>query len=195
MRGAELRVSFAGLERECGLDEAGRGCLAGPVTVGAVVLRADRSILGLNDSKQLRADQRERLEAEIKEKTWAWAVVHLEAAHIDRVNILQAVFDGMHTAVESLRPVPELLLVDGNRFRPFLGIAHRCIVQGDGLYQSIAAASILAKTARDRWMLEAHERFPYYQWDSNKGYPSPAHRRALIQHGPSPLHRRTFKGV
>jgi len=195
MRGSELRASFAGLDRECGLDEAGRGCLAGPVTVGAVVLRADQPLKGLNDSKQLSATERTRLEAEIKEKAWAWAVVHLEAEHIDRVNILQAVFDGMHAAVETLRPVPELLLVDGNRFRPMLGMAHRCIIKGDALYQSIAAASILAKTARDRWMLEAHERFPHYHWDSNKGYPSPAHRKALLLHGPSPLHRRTFKGV
>jgi ribonuclease HII len=191
----ELRAERGGFGFECGLDEAGRGCLAGPVCAAAVVLNPQRPVSGLNDSKQLSAGQRQELEAEIRSSALAWAVVMMGPEHIDRVNILQAVFDCMHQAIDSLSIRPDLLLVDGNRFRPYLGIAHLCVVKGDSLYQSMAAASILAKTARDRYMLEAHTRFPHYCWDSNKGYPSSAHRHALSLHGPCPLHRRTFRGV
>lgn len=189
----ELRFSLGETGLECGLDEAGRGCLAGPVCAAAVVLDPSRPIAGLNDSKQLSAERRLEFEKAIRSSALAWGVVMMGPRHIDRVNILQSVFDAMHQAVDSLSLKPELLLVDGNRFRPYLGIAHRCIIQGDSLFQSIAAASILAKTARDRYMLEAHESFPHYGWNSNKGYPSLFHRQALLLHGPSPLHRRTFK--
>lgn len=178
---------------EAGLDEAGRGCLAGPVFAAAVILpRSFRHPL-LNDSKQLTEKERYELRPVIEEQAIAWAVASLEPAEIDAINILRAAFKSMHGAVEKLAVVPELLLVDGNRFTPYAFIPHQCIVQGDAKYASIAAASVLAKTYRDDHMKQLHEQFPQYGWASNKGYATKDHQEALNQHGPCPQHRRSFR--
>lgn len=177
---------------EAGCDEAGRGCLAGPVTAAAVILPPDFEHPMLNDSKQLSAKQREQLRDIIKEKALAWAIAHVSVEEIDRINILNASFLAMHRAIENLQIRPELLLIDGNRFNPFPGIAHHCIVHGDALFMSIAAASILAKTERDRLMTDIHKQYPHYQWITNKGYPTEAHRQAIIQNGLTVHHRKSF---
>lgn len=177
---------------EAGCDEAGRGCLAGPVTAAAVILPPDFEHPMLNDSKQLSARQREQLRDIIKDKALAWAIAHVSVEEIDRINILNASFLAMHRAIENLQIRPELLLIDGNRFNPFAGIAHRCIVHGDALFMSIAAASILAKTERDRLMADLHEQYPHYHWITNKGYPTEAHRQAIMQNGLTVHHRKSF---
>ncbi|NJK84236.1 MAG: ribonuclease HII [Saprospiraceae bacterium] len=178
---------------EAGCDEAGRGCLAGPVFAAAVILSPSFHHCLLNDSKQLTAHQRNELRLVIETEAIAWAVAAVSASEIDQINILNASFLAMHRAIEQLSTRPEHLLIDGNRFTPYLGIAHTCIVKGDSLYQSIAAASILAKTYRDKWMLNAALQFPDYEWHSNKGYPTKAHRKAIALHGATTLHRRSFK--
>lgn len=178
---------------EAGLDEAGRGCLAGPVFAAAVVLPPDYRNPRLNDSKQLGEAMRYRLREEVERDALAWAVAEVSAAEIDGINILRASFRAMHRAVDALALKPEFLLVDGNRFEPYPGVPHCCIVKGDGKYLSIAAASILAKTYRDDRMRELHESYPQYGWDRNKGYPTAAHRAAIGQYGPSPYHRMTFR--
>lgn len=179
--------------REAGLDEAGRGCLAGPVYAAAVVLPPDYRNGRLNDSKQLSESCRYRLREEIERDALAWAVGVVSAGEIDRINILRASFLAMHRAVDGLGLRPELLLVDGNRFTPYPGVPHRCIVKGDGKYLSIAAASILAKTYRDDCMRALHAEYPQYGWAQNKGYPTAAHRAAIAEHGPSPHHRMSFR--
>jgi ribonuclease HII len=178
---------------EAGCDEAGRGCLAGPVVAAAVILPCDFYHPLLNDSKQLSEIQRYTLRPIIEENAIAWAVAEVDAATIDLINILQASFAAMHEAVEKLHTVPQLLLIDGNRFKPYFGIPHVCIVQGDALYANIAAASILAKTYRDDLMLALHEQHPQYDWASNKGYPTPAHKKAIREHGLTVWHRKTFR--
>lgn len=178
---------------EAGCDEAGRGCLAGPVFAAAVVLPRDFSHPLLNDSKQVKPETREALRAVIEAHAEAFAVAWVDNEEIDRINILQASFKAMHLAVRRLRLRPGLLLVDGNRFAPYRGIPHQCIIQGDGQYASIAAASILAKTYRDDFMRQQHRRHPQYRWDENKGYPTPQHRQAIRLHGTTPLHRRSFR--
>lgn len=178
---------------EAGCDEAGRGCLAGPVFAAAVVLPRDFSHPLLNDSKQVKPETREALRAVIEAHAEAFAVAWVDNEEIDRINILQASFKAMHLAVRRLRLRPGLLLVDGNRFAPYRGIPHQCIIQGDGQYASIAAASILAKTYRDDFMRQQHRRHPQYGWDENKGYPTPQHRQAIRLHGTTPLHRRSFR--
>lgn len=178
---------------EAGLDEVGRGCLAGPVFAAAVVLPPDYRNPRLNDSKQLGEAMRYRLREEVERDALAWAVAEVSAAEIDGINILRASFRAMHRAVDALALKPEFLLVDGNRFEPYPGVPHCCIVKGDGKYLSIAAASILAKTYRDDRMRELHESYPQYGWDRNKGYPTAAHRAAIGQYGPSPYHRMTFR--
>lgn len=178
---------------EAGCDEAGRGCLAGPVFAAAVILPRHFSHPFLNDSKQLTVNQRNELRIVIENQAIAWAVGIVTALEIDQINILNASFLAMHRAIEQLTARPDHLLIDGNRFTPYLGIPHTCIVKGDSLYRSIAAASILAKTHRDEWMLDAATRFPDYEWHSNKGYPTKAHRRAIALHGATVLHRRSFK--
>lgn len=178
---------------EAGLDEAGRGCLAGPVFAAAVVLPADFAHPLLNDSKQLREAQREQLRPLIEREALCWAVARVDADTIDRINILQASIRAMHLALDQLSLRPELLLVDGNRFRPYGTIPHECLVGGDGRLASIAAASILAKTHRDACMRELHLRYPHYGWDRNKGYPTRDHREALRRHGPCELHRKSFR--
>lgn len=178
---------------EAGCDEAGRGCLAGPVFAAAVILHPGKKISGLDDSKKLSEKQREELRAEIQEKALAFAVASYSNTEIDSVNILKASFMSMHRALEKLSPAPALLLIDGNRFIPYKNLPHHCIVKGDATYQSIAAASILAKTYRDELMLKLHEEFPQYNWKKNKGYPTAEHRQAIALHGPSPFHRLSFK--
>ncbi|HRW76595.1 MAG: ribonuclease HII [Lewinellaceae bacterium] len=178
---------------EAGCDEAGRGCLAGPVVAAAVILPAGWHHPLLNDSKQLSERDRNTLRPLIEQSALAWAVAMCTVEEIDQINILQASIQAMHRAIGKLDHQPDHLLIDGNRFKPYLGIPHTCIVGGDGLYRSIAAASVLAKTWRDEWMLRHHADFPHYGWQENKGYPTEVHRSALYEHGPSPHHRMTFK--
>lgn len=178
---------------EAGCDEAGRGCLAGPVVAAAVILPPRIRLPGLDDSKKLRPEQREELRRRIECEALAWAVAFVQPEEIDRLNILRASFVAMHRAIDRLSTRPGLLLIDGNRFAPYPGIPHRCEVKGDGRFRSIAAASILAKTHRDEEMREAHVQHPQYNWTVNKGYPTADHREAIARYGPSVLHRRTFR--
>lgn len=178
---------------ECGCDEAGRGCLAGPVVAAAVILPSDFQHHLLNDSKQLTDKQRRLLRPIIEENAIAYAVAFVSNEEIDNINILQASFLAMNKAVKELTITPELLLIDGNRFKNQTEIAFHCIVKGDSLYQSIAAASILAKTYRDDYMQEIHNKYPQYQWNKNMGYPTKLHRQAIEEHGITPFHRKTFR--
>ena len=180
--------------RIAGVDEAGRGPLAGPVVAAAVLWSDDYRVEGLTDSKKLSHRQRESLRLELESLLPAGhlAVGSASPAEIDEVNILQATYLAMHRAIAQLQPAPTLLLVDGNRFKVYPGIEHRCEVKGDARFQAISAASIFAKTERDRLMTALHEEFPHYGWDRNMGYPSPGHRAAIEAHGPSPWHRRSF---
>lgn len=178
---------------EAGCDEAGRGCLAGPVVAAAVILPIDCVIEGLNDSKQLTEKQREKLYPIIKEKALAYGIASLDNEEIDKVNILKASFLAMHKAVDQLKISPECLLIDGNRFIPYPDIEHQCIVKGDAQFLSIAAASVLAKVARDHIMEEMHQKYPSYAWDRNKGYPTKAHRAAIREYGATEYHRKSFR--
>lgn len=177
---------------ECGCDEAGRGCLAGPVVAAAVILPQGFLHPLLNDSKKLSDKQRRFLRPIIEQNALAYCVGFVSNQEIDKINILQASFLAMNRAVEGLKQKPELLLIDGNRFNNKTDIAFQCIVKGDSLYQSIAAASILAKTYRDDYMLNLHKEFPKYHWDKNMGYPTKQHRQAIIENGISPFHRKSF---
>lgn len=178
---------------EAGCDEAGRGCLAGPVFAAAVILPEGYCNELLNDSKKLTEHRRDQLRAIIERDALAWAVGVVTAEEIDHINILNASFLAMHRAVDALTVRPEHLLIDGNRFKPYHDTPHTCIVKGDGKMMSIAAASILAKTHRDEFMAHIHEEFPQYAWNINKGYPTKAHRAAISQYGPSPYHRKSFR--
>ncbi len=178
---------------EAGCDEAGRGCLAGPVFAAAVILPEGYCNELLNDSKKLTEHRRDELRAIIERDALAWAVGVVTAEEIDHINILNASFLAMHRAVDALTVRPEHLLIDGNRFKPYHDTPHTCIVKGDGKMMSIAAASILAKTHRDEFMARIHEEFPQYAWNINKGYPTKAHRAAISQYGPSPYHRKSFR--
>lgn len=178
---------------EAGCDEAGRGCLAGPVFAAAVILAPDFYHPLLNDSKQLSEAQRELLRPIIEKEAIDFAVAAIDNTEIDKINILKASIKGMHEAVSQLKIKPDLLLIDGNRFIPYLGIPHQCIVKGDSKFASIAAASILAKTYRDDFMAAAHVQYPYYAWNTNKGYPTLEHKRAIVHNGLSDLHRLSFK--
>lgn len=178
---------------EAGCDEAGRGCLAGPVFAAAVILPEDFANEMLDDSKKLSERQRDMLRPMIERGALAWAVGVVEAEEIDRINILNASFLAMHRAVGALSVKPDFLLVDGNRFKPYPGIPHACIVKGDGKMMSIAAASILAKTHRDEYMRRIAGEYPQYGWDVNKGYPTKSHRDAIARYGVSPYHRRSFR--
>jgi ribonuclease HII len=180
---------------EAGLDEAGRGCLAGPVFAAAVILPKDFHHPLLNDSKQLKEADRETLRPVIEQAAVAWAVAEASAEEIDQINILQASLLAMHRAVDMLSVKPELLLVDGNRFKPYLGIPHQCFVKGDSRYAAIAAASILTKTYRDARMQALHQEFPHYGWARHKGYPTSAHKQAIAEWGLSPHHRRSFRSA
>ena len=180
---------------EAGLDEAGRGCLAGPVVAAAVILPKDYKHSLLNDSKQLTKRQRNRLKDEIMRDALAYEIAEASEAEIDKINISKASFLAMHRAVEALEVQPEHLLVDGNRFVPYPLIPHTCIVKGDEKFLSIAAASILAKTYRDDLMEQLGLEFPIYRWHENAGYPTPHHRNAILQNGLTPYHRLTFKCI
>lgn len=178
---------------EAGCDEAGRGCLAGPVYAAAVILKKDFYHPLLNDSKQLSAKQREKLRPIIEKEALAWAVVAVSAREIDEMNILKASITGMHRAIEKLSITPEHLLIDGNRFYKYKDIPHTCVVKGDGKYAAIAAASILAKTHRDEYMLTIAKEFPQYGWERNMAYPTKEHRAAIAKYGITPHHRLSYK--
>ena len=178
---------------EAGCDEAGRGCIAGPVFAAAVILPLHFSNPVLDDSKKLSAKKRLLLRPLIEQEALAWGVGVVHEKEIDQINILNASFLAMHRALDKLQVHPSHLLIDGNRFRPYGGIAHSCIVKGDGIFASIAAASILAKTHRDEYMLSLHQKYPHYGWDRNMGYPTREHRKGVLKHGPTPYHRRSFK--
>jgi ribonuclease HII len=188
-----LKSSFSGTLIEAGLDEAGRGCLAGPVVAAAVVFPPDYKSRKLNDSKQLTKKERDKLREKIIKDAICWNVAEVCNRQIDEINILQASFRAMHIAVDGLKVQPELLLVDGNRFKPYKSIKHECIIKGDGLYLSIAAASILAKTHRDELMERYSETYNVYGWERNMGYPTEFHREAIKVHGLTPLHRLSFR--
>lgn len=177
---------------EAGCDEAGRGCLAGPVFAAAVILPKNFKNKILNDSKQLSEVQRYELRPIIEKEALAWAVAEVSNTEIDEINILNASFLGMHRALDQLSMIPELLLIDGNRFNPYKKIQHRCIIEGDAKFMSIAAASVLAKTYRDDYMKKMAERFPVYGWHTNMGYATPFHREAIKNHGVTELHRMSF---
>ena len=188
-----LEAKYSTCRLEAGCDEAGRGCLAGPVVAAAVILPEGFRNELLNDSKQLTEKQREDLRPLIEREATAWAVALVDNEEIDRVNILKASILAMHRALDALEVRPEYILVDGNRFLPYGETPYACIVKGDGKYMSIAAASVLAKTHRDEYMRQLDKEYPAYHWAKNKGYPTRDHREAIAAHGISPLHRRTFQ--
>jgi ribonuclease HII len=178
---------------EAGCDEAGRGCLAGPVFAAAVILLPDFFHPLLNDSKQVTEKNRNELRIVIEKEALAYSVSMIDNREIDRINILKASFKTMHKALDKLKIKPGLLLIDGNRFIPYKKIPHRCIIKGDAIYTSIAAASILAKTYRDEYMIKLYKKFPQYQWHQNKGYGTATHRQAIEIHGPCRYHRHSFR--
>jgi ribonuclease HII len=188
-----LLVSHTGHPLEAGLDEAGRGCLAGPVFAAAVILPPDFAPAYLNDSKQVSARRRATLRTDICREAVAWAVAEASPEEIAAVNIAQASYLAMHRAVAALAVPPSHLAVDGNRFRPYPGLPHTCLIRGDAHYRHIAAASILAKTFRDERMRELAEVYPHYGWEQNAGYPTPRHRAAIRQHGTTEHHRMGFR--
>ncbi len=183
------------MEPEAGCDEAGRGCLAGPVFAAAVILPRDFHDADLNDSKQINEKMRFRLREVIQKNAVSWAVAKIDAREIDEINILNASIKAMHASLSNLQISPSYIIVDGNRFKPFGNIPHATIIKGDGKYASIAAASILAKTYRDDFMLEMHEKFPQYGWNKNKGYGTLSHRKAIAAFGRCELHRESFKST
>ncbi len=178
---------------EAGCDEAGRGCLAGPVFAAAVILPSNFNNEILNDSKKMTEVQRYELRTIIEQQAIAWAIGKVSNVEIDQINILNASFLAMHRAIAKLKIKPQELLIDGNRFNPYKKIPHHCIIEGDGKYLSIAAASVLAKTYRDDFMKKAHKKHKNYNWDKNKGYATEFHRKAIIQHGLTDYHRKTFR--
>ncbi|HEY5916138.1 MAG TPA: ribonuclease HII [Chryseolinea sp.] len=187
-----LRSSFTKDLIEAGCDEAGRGCLAGPVVAAAVILPKRYRHKKLNDSKQLTKEEREELRLVILRDALEWAVAEVDHQEIDKINILNASFKAMHLALDKLQTRPQLLLIDGNRFKPYSDVRYECIIKGDGRYLSIAAASILAKTYRDDLMVKLAGEFPGYSWETNVGYPTEAHRDGIRQIGISPFHRKSF---
>ena len=178
---------------ECGIDEAGRGCLAGPVTAAAVILKDDFKNKLLNDSKQLSEKNRDSLRILIEEEALCYGVSHVMMEEIDEINILNASILGMHRSIEQLSTLPEHIAVDGNKFKPYQEIPHQCVIKGDGKYLNIAAASILAKTYRDEFMTKIHEEYPMYNWKQNKGYPTKQHREAIKKYGITKYHRKSFR--
>ncbi|RAR47536.1 ribonuclease HII [Flavobacterium lacus] len=178
---------------EAGTDEAGRGCLAGPVTAAAVILPEDFKLELLNDSKQLSEKTREKLRPMIEAQAISFSYTHLEPLIIDKINILNASIQAMQESIMKLTPIPEYIIVDGNRFKPLNNIPYSCIIKGDSKYMSIAAASVLAKTYRDDYMNQIHEEFPMYNWKKNKGYPTKEHREAIAKYGITKYHRLSFR--
>lgn len=189
----ELKPFFKENQLEAGCDEAGRGCLAGPVVAAAVILDPKKDIKGLNDSKQMSNKRRRELCEEIKLNALSYSVAFINEREIDELNILNASIFAMHRAITDLSIPPQWLLIDGNRFHSYSNIPHTCVIKGDGLFQSIAAASILAKTYRDDFMLKLDEEFPEYNWKKNMGYPTLEHRKAIQRFGSTKYHRLSFK--
>ncbi|CAA0170066.1 ribonuclease HII [Tenacibaculum maritimum] len=188
-----LKLNYSGFSLEAGTDEAGRGCLAGPVVAAAVILPKNFYHNILNDSKQLSEKKRKELRPFIEKEAIAFAVSFIHEKEVDSLNVLQASITGMHRAISDLQISPEFIIVDGNKFKPYKEIPHETIVKGDARYLSIAAASILAKTYRDDYMEQLHEEFPQYNWKQNKGYPTKQHRNAIREFGITQYHRKTFK--
>lgn len=188
-----LSKSYTNLKFECGTDEAGRGCLAGPVTAAALILPEDFINELLNDSKQLSEKNRDLLKPIIEENALCYSVTHIEPLIIDEINILNASIHAMQECIKKLNPIPNYIIVDGNRFKPVENIPHSCIIKGDSKYLSIAAASVLAKTYRDDYMNKIHEEFPMYNWKKNKGYPTKEHREAIRKYGTTKYHRMSFR--
>lgn len=178
---------------EAGTDEAGRGCLAGPVTAAAVILPPGYMNEILNDSKLLTGAKRDLIRAHLENNALTYGIAHVYPDEIDKINILNASFLAMHKAMDQLVLYPEFIIVDGNRFKPYRDVPHACIIKGDGLYSSIAAASVLAKTSRDRYMEKIHLEYPMYNWRKNKGYPTMEHREAIRKYGLTEYHRKSFK--
>ena len=187
-----LKLKYSEFQLECGTDEAGRGCLAGPVTAAAVILPDNFHNIWLTDSKQLSESRRHQLRPIIEEEAISFGVAHIWPGTIDEINILNASILAMHRAIEQL-PGVEFISVDGNRFKPFGDIPHQTIIKGDGKFMNIAAASVLAKTYRDDYMIRIHDEHPEYDWLNNKGYPTSAHRKALRKHGSTEYHRKSFR--
>ena len=188
-----LKIQFSSYDLECGTDEAGRGCLAGPVTAAAVILPNSFKNNLLNDSKQLSEKNRNILRPIIENKSISFGVQHIFESEIDTINILNASIKAMHGSISQLKTCPEYIIVDGNRFKPFESIPYSTIIKGDSKYLSIAAASILAKTYRDDYMAKIHEEFPMYNWKQNKGYPTKEHRAAIKKYGVTKYHRKSFR--
>ena len=188
-----LNLRFTEYDLECGTDEAGRGCLAGPVTAAAVLLPTDFNLELLNDSKQLSEKTREKLKPLIEDLAISFSVTHIEPIIIDEINILNASIQAMQESIIKLNPTPLYIIVDGNRFKPLNDIPYSTIIKGDSKYMSIAAASVLAKTYRDAYMDKIHEEFPMYNWKKNKGYPTKEHREAIKKYGTTKYHRMTFR--
>lgn len=188
-----LNLKYSDYNLECGTDEAGRGCLAGPVTAAAIILPKDFQLDLLNDSKQLSEKVREKLKPIIAEKAICFTVTHIDSKIIDEINILNASIKAMQESILKLNPTPNYIIVDGNRFKPVNNIPYSTIIKGDSKYMSIAAASVLAKTYRDEYMNKIHEEFPMYNWKKNKGYPTKEHRDAIRKYGITKYHRITFK--
>jgi ribonuclease HII len=188
-----LQLNFQEQYLECGTDEAGRGCLAGPVTAAAVILPPNFQNELLNDSKLLSTKKRDLLEIMIKDESLSFGISHIDMSTIDEINILNASILAMHKSIEQLEPGPEFILVDGNKFKSYQKVKHQCIIKGDSKFLSIAAASILAKTARDAFMKKIDQEYPMYGWAQNKGYPTKAHRAAIQKFGITKYHRKSFK--
>jgi ribonuclease HII len=188
-----LQINYSGFTLEAGTDEAGRGCLSGPVVAAAVILPQDFSHPFLNDSKQISEKKRAELKPFIEQNALAFGVSFIWQQEVDEINVLQASITGMHRAIETLKITPEFIIVDGNKFKNYKNIPHKTIVKGDAKFQSIAAASILAKTYRDAYMVKIHQEYPMYNWQKNKGYPTKEHRNAIRQFGATKYHRKTFK--
>lgn len=188
-----LKSNFSDTMFECGTDEAGRGCLAGPVTASAVILEKNFENELINDSKKLTHKKRINLKALIEESALCFAYSHIYPEEIDQINILNASILAMHKSIEQLTTCPEFIIIDGNRFTPYQIIPHQTIVKGDSKYSSIAAASIIAKTTRDAYMEQIHEEYPMYNWKQNKGYPTKEHREAIIKYGVTKYHRKSFR--
>jgi len=188
-----LLKAYSNLKIEVGTDEAGRGCLAGPVTAAAILINDKLENELINDSKKLSIGSRKNLRSFIEEHNSFFSIAHVYENNIDQINILNASIEAMHKAISTLNFEPEFIIVDGNRFKPYKQIPHETIIKGDSKYLSIAAASILAKTYRDEYMLQLHEEFPMYGWDTNMGYPTKKHRAAILEYGPCKYHRKTFR--
>lgn len=188
-----LLTSYSNQLFEAGTDEAGRGCLAGPVTAAAIILTDNLILEEINDSKQLSIKKRSLLKEYIESNSSLFAFHHLDNNEIDEINILNASIKAMQLSISKLQTEPDFIIVDGNKFKPYKEIPHQCIIKGDSKYLSIAAASIIAKTYRDEYMDQIHEEFPMYNWKKNKGYPTKEHRAAILEYGPCKYHRKTFR--